>query len=526
MSSRGAEITVFSNLLASLCEEMGAVLRRSAYSPNVKDRRDYSCALFDGEGRLVAQAAHIPVHLGSMAYAVDAVRNMPDLHDRDVVMLNDPFLGGTHLPDVTLVTPVHEGKLPLVWLACRAHHSDVGGRHPGSMAVVESIDDEGIRMPPTLLLRKGRLRRAAFEGFCQASRTPRERAGDLRAQLAALRSGQHRVEELLRLHGPSGLKRSMEAVLRYCRRVMESTLEALPDGCWSFTDHLDDDGCGHAKLPISVTLRLHGNRAELDFEGTSPAVAGPVNAVFPVTVSAVLYAFRCLIPEELPANHGMLAPLSIRAPRGCLVHAQAPHAVSAGNVETSQRIVDTLFGALAQAVPQRCAAASCGSMNNVAMGGMDPRRGEAFSYYETVAGGMGAGPHGPGLSAVHTHMTNTLNTPIESLEAHYPLRCRRYALRRGSGGHGLHDGGCGVIKEIEVLAEATLSLLTERRSHAPWGLLGGEDGRRGRNRLRRDGRWRKLPSKVSMSLQAGDVLGLETPGGGGYGRPDGGNREK
>jgi N-methylhydantoinase B len=505
--------------LAGIAEEMGVVLGRTALSPNIKERRDYSCAVFDARGGLVAQAAHIPVHLGSTPLSVRAAIERVPMAPGDVVILNDPFAGGTHLPDVTVVAPVFLGgaRRPFAYVANRAHHADVGGMTPGSMPLATEIYQEGLRLPPVRLVAGGRMVRDIVELFLANTRVPSEREGDLMAQWAALRVGAERLRTLARKQGPAALGRAMTALQRHSLALMRATLAELPAGTYRATDVLDDDGLGAERLRIAVTISIGRGRARIDFAGSAPQTPGPLNANLAVTRSAVLYAFTAFAREEIPPNEGLAEPLTIIAPEGSIVNARPPAAVAGGNVETSQRIVDVLLRALARAAPARVPAASAGSMTNVSLGGA--AGGRAFAYYETIAGGAGAGPHGPGLSAVHTHMTNTMNTPIEALEAYYPLRVRRYAVRRGSGGAGRHAGGDGIVRELEFLASAQVTLLAERRRVAPWGLGGGHPGAPGRDWLIRGGRRRRLAAKSTLAVAPGDRLRVETPGGGGFGRP-------
>ncbi|HJQ84850.1 MAG TPA: hydantoinase B/oxoprolinase family protein [Candidatus Binatia bacterium] len=504
--------------LAGIAEEMGVVLGRTALSPNVKERRDYSCAVFDGRGRLVAQAAHIPVHLGSTPLAVHAVLARLALGPGDVAIVNDPFAGGTHLPDVTVVAPVHlpGARRPFAYVANRAHHADIGGMAPGSMPLATEVVQEGFRLPPVRLVERGRIVTDVLALFLANTRVPEEREGDLTAQWGALRVGAERIRELAAAHGARRVAREMEALQAYAARLMRATLASLPSGTYRAVDVLDDDGLGARRLPIAVTIAIRGGRARIDFAGSAPQTRGPVNANLAVTRAAVLYVFTALAGETIPANDGIARPLAIAAPEGSILNARFPAAVAGGNVETSQRIVDVLLRALASAAPDRIPAASAGSMNNVALGGTTGER--QFAYYETLAGGAGAGPGGAGLTAVHTHMTNTMNTPIEALEAYYPLRVRRYAVRRHSGGAGRHRGGDGVVREIEFLAPAAVTLLGERREVAPYGLAGGAPGAPGRDWLVRDGRARRIPSKTMLAVAPGDRVRIETPGGGGFGR--------
>jgi len=515
-----ATLEIANHRLGGIAEEMGVVLGRTALSPNIKERRDYSCAVFDAAGELVAQAAHIPVHLGSTPLSVRAAIEHVPMAPGDVVVLNDPFAGGTHLPDVTVVAPVFapRARRPFAYVANRAHHADIGGMDPGSMPVATDVFQEGVRIPPVRLVAGGELVPDLLALFLANTRVPEERMGDLKAQWAALRVGGARLEALAdRVGGVGVLTAQMDALKDYSADLMRAELRRLPAGTYAAEDVLDDDGLGTERIRIAVRVLIGRGRAHVDFTGTATQVRGPVNANYAVTRSAVLYVFRALATEPIPPNDGMARPLEIRAPAGTVVNADFPAAVAGGNVETSQRIVDVVLRALARAAPERIPAASCGSMNNVALGGRAGGRG--FTYYETLAGGAGASAAGPGASAVHTHMTNTMNTPIEALEAYYPLRVTRYRLRPGSGGRGRHPGGCGLVREIEFLSSARVTLLTERRSVRPYGLAGGGPGRAGSNQLITRGRRKRLPAKTSVDVEAGDRLRIETPGGGGFGRP-------
>lgn len=517
-------LEIFRNLFYSVAEEMGAVLRRTAFSPNIKERRDYSCAVFDGQGRLVAQGEHMPVHLGSMPLSVQAALQHVKLQPGDMVVLNDPFCGGTHLPDITLVQPVYlEGdQEPFFYVANRAHHSDVGGMTPGSMPLARSIYQEGIRIPPVKLVRGGEVVGDVMSLILANVRTPVEREGDLTAQIASNRTGEARLLGLVRKYGRNLVASYMSHLQDYAERMTREAISRIPDGVYGFTDYLDDDGLGNGPLPITVTITVRGDTATVDFTGTAPQVAGSVNAIYAITLSAVMYCFRVIVPFEVPANHGTLRPLTLIVPDGSLLDARPPAAVAGGNVETSQRIVDVVLGALAQAIPDRIPAASSGTMNNLTLGGVDPRSGREFAYYETIAGGMGARPTADGLSAVHTHMTNSLNTPIEALEHAYPVRVRRYAVRRGSGGRGRYRGGDGIIREIELLCPGEITILSDRRTRGPYGLLGGEPGKPGETVLvLPDGTERWLPSKASVQVEAHTVIVVRTPGGGGYGPAEG-----
>ncbi len=512
------ELSIFSSRIESVCDEMGAILQRAAFSPNIKDRLDYSCAVFSEQGELVAQAAHIPVHLGSMAYAMKDIVGKTSWEPGDMVVLNDPYQGGTHLPDVTVIAPVFCHDRLIGFVANRAHHANIGASSPGSMPISSTLQEEGVIIAPTHLIRKGQLqtdvmaRLMACEVGVDQELPPTQALGDFSAQISANRTGVERLQELVQSYGPEEYFTLVEALFDYAQRLSESALRSIPDGCYRFTDYLDDDGQGNTNIAISITLTVRNHRIEVDFTGTSAQVAGNVNCPLSVAAAAVFYVFRCLMPEQTPGCAGAFRSLSITAPQGCLVNAEPPAAVAAGNVETSTRIVDVLTGALAQAVPELIPAASHGSMNNVAMGYIDPDTLQRWDYYETIGGGMGASAEADGLSAVQTHMTNTLNTPVESLEAHYPLRVTRYAIRRRSGGEGIHRGGDGIERCVEFLGPAQVSLLTERRLNAPWGVGGAQPGLVGENLLNSV----PLPGKVSLTVTAGDLLTIKTPGGGGW----------
>ncbi|MBM3145454.1 MAG: hydantoinase B/oxoprolinase family protein [Chloroflexi bacterium] len=530
-------LEVFKHRFAAIAEEMGAVLRKASYSPNIKERRDYSCALFDAQGRMIAQAAHIPVHLGSMPLSVGAAietfRVFGDpkgLQAGDVIALNDPFRGGTHLPDITLVTPVfippHPNPSPkergtqlFGFVASRAHHADVGGITPGSMPVAREIYQEGLIIPPIKLVSAGETNQAAMDLLLANVRTPEERLGDLKAQIGANQRGMLRLREMVSEHGQAEVNRYMAAMLEYTERMTRRLLKNLPDGEYTFSDYLDDDGIHDQPVLIKVKVKIEGDRAVVDFTGSAPQQKGSVNAVYAITLSAVYYVFRCLIGLDAPNNAGCLTPIEVIAPEGTVVNARHPAAVAGGNVETSQRIVDVLLGALAAVAPERVPAASQGTMNNITIGGIDQReeKPRPFAYYETIGGGMGALPNSDGSSAIHSHMTNTLNTPAEALEYAYPLRVLRYEIRRGSGGEGKYRGGDGIRRDVQVLGEAQVTLLTERRVKPPYGLNGGQPGNTGENILIRGEEEIPLPGKGAIELQAGDILSIRTPGGGGYG---------
>lgn len=515
-------LEVFKHLFSSVAEEMGMVLRRTGYSPNIKERRDFSCALFDAGGRMIAQAAHIPVHLGAMPISVrEAVQTMT-FTPGDVVILNDPYRGGTHLPDITLITPIFiddgaEQEL-FGFVANRAHHSDVGGMAPGSMPLSQELYQEGVIIPPLKLVEAGHLNHGLMSLLLANVRTPDERAGDLRAQMAANRKGAERVQELVARYGRAEVEHYMAGLLHYAEHMTRRLIQDLPDGTYAFRDRMDDDGVDPEPAEIVVSITIAGDEATVDFTGTSPQRKGNINAVYAITLSATYYVFRSLIGLDVPSNSGCLEPIKVIAPEGTLVNARPPAAVAGGNVETSQRITDVLLGALAQACPDRVPAASQGTMNNLTAGGWDPERRHPYAYYETIGGGMGARPGKDGADAIHTHMTNTMNTPIEALEYAYPFRVLRYEIRPGSGGAGQYRGGNGIRRDIEFLHDTQITILSDRRKFAPYGLAGGEPGRAGRNVLIRAGEESELPGKVSLGVKAGDVVSIRTPGGGGWGR--------
>ena len=484
------ELEIFKNLYHSIAEEMGAALRRTAFSPNIKERRDYSCAVFDGDGEVIAMGDHMPVHLGSMPMSVRAAIAACEMGPGDVVILNDPFRGGTHLPDITLVAPVYvqahrrrgrSGKVrgqgrprhssPDFYVASRAHHADVGGAYPGSMGLCREIYQEGVRIPPVRLMRAGVMDGDVLALLLNNVRTPEEREGDLGAQVAACHTGAQRLREICGRYGVERARRACAELLAYSEELMRAFVERVPRGTYRAEDFLDNDGISDKAVKIAVAVQFHqprgrgekqrrcvsaGRRGQecprhmvtVDFSGSDAQVEGSVNAVEAITYSACFYVFRCLLVEDVPAAAGLMRPIQIIAPEGTIVNARPPAAVAGGNVETSQRIVDVVLRALAQAIPDRIPAAASGTMNNLTIGGMDPRTGEPFAYYETVAGGMGARPGKVGVSGVHTHMTNSLNTPVEALEYAYPLRVRRYSMRPESGGGGQFRGGDGIVREI------------------------------------------------------------------------------
>jgi N-methylhydantoinase B len=534
------ELEVFKHLFHAIAEEMGAALRRTAFSPNIKERRDYSCAVFDADGDVLAMGDHMPVHLGSMPMSVQAAITQLNLAAGDVAMLNDPFRGGTHLPDITVVAPVFVGSVrhrksakapPQFYVAARAHHADVGGTYAGSMGPCRDIYQEGLRIPPVKLVRAGVVDHDVLTLLLNNVRTPEEREGDVRAQLAACHTGAVRLHELCQRYTFARTEAAARDLLRYSEEMMRAFLGGLPRGSYSAEDFLDDDGMGTGPIRIAVRITFPAQRGRsgdprgpaviVDFTGSSPQVEGSVNAVEAITQSACFYVFRSLQREDVPATAGLMRPVRLIAPRGSIVNAVTPAAVAGGNVETSQRIVDVLLRALAKVIPERIPAASSGTMNNLTIGGMDERSGTPvpFAYYETIAGGAGASASHDGASGVHTHMTNSLNTPAEALEYAYPFRVTRYALRQGSGGEGEHHGGDGIVREIEVLSDASVTVLSDRRKLRPYGLAGGGEGEAGRTSLvHHDGPVELLAGKSSGRLERGERVRVETPGGGGWGR--------
>ncbi len=519
---------VFTNLFVSVAEEMGITLCRTSFSPNIKERLDYSCAIYDAAGETIAQGDHMPVHLGAMPLSVRAAIARGPMAPGDVVMLNDPFRGGTHLPDITMVSPVFlsgsqgrgRARRPAFYVANRAHHSDVGGMSPGSMPLAREIFQEGLIIPPVTLVRRGVVVDDVLAVVLANVRTPDEREGDLTAQIAANHVGERRLREIVDAYGRGAVAAYAAAVQAHTERVLRAAIAGIPDGDYAFEDRLDDDGFGADPIAIRVRVRIEGDGAVVDFTGSDPQTTGGVNANFAITLSATLYAFRCLVREDVLYNAGIGRAVTVVAPEGTIVNAVRPSAVAGGNVEASQRITDVVLGALAQALPGRLPAASQGTMNNVTLGGRHPGTGQPFAYYETIGGGMGARPGLDGISGVHTHMSNTRNTPIEAIEHYLPVRVRQYAIRQGSGGAGRWRGGDGIIREYEALAETEVTVLSDRRVGAPYGAQGGAPGQSGRNTLIRGGIETVLPGKVRLTLAAGDRLRIESPGGGGYGSPE------
>ena len=516
------ELAIFQSSIHSIAEEMGAALRRTSISPNIKERRDYSCALFDGGQRVIAMGDHMPVHLGAMPMSVKAVVDSIAMEEGDVAILNDPYAGGTHLPDITLVLPIFIGDSgkPAFYAASRAHHADVGGMYAGSMGPAQEIYQEGIRIPPIRLIRKGEMCGDILALLLANVRTPVEREGDLAAQIGACRVGERRIKEVVAKYGLAKINRLVDELLAYSERLMRAELRKMPAGVFEAEDYLDSDGVTDDPIRIAVAISFDPSTgsAEINFAGSSPQVTGSVNAVYPITYSACFYMLRCLLGEDAPATAGLMNSVTVSAPEGTIVNAQLPAPVAAGNVETSQRIVDTLLRALAQAAPDRVPAASYGTMSNLTVGGVDHRTNTPFTYYETTAGGMGARPGMDGINGIHCHMTNSLNTPIEALEYAYPFRVRSYGYRRGSGGSGEFRGGNGLVREIELLVPAQVTFLCDRRKFSPYGLAGGKNGATGKTLLiNPDGGETELPAKGTLYVDKNDLIRMETPGGGGWG---------
>lgn len=516
------EFEVFKNLFVSVAEEMGVTLCRTSFSPNIKERLDYSCAVYDAAGQTIAQGDHMPVHLGAMPLSVRAAIDHVPMDPGDIVVLNDPFRGGTHLPDITLVSPVFLGRsrTPSFYVANRAHHSDVGGMSPGSMPLGREVYQEGLIIPPVKLARRGDIVPDIMAMILANVRTPDEREGDITAQIASNRVADTRLREIVAKYGATKVAGYASALQDYTERVLRATVRAVPDGEYIFEDQLDDDGFTGKPIRIRVKITIAGDNATADFTGSDPQTTGGVNANFAITLSATLYGFRCLIQQDVLYNSGIGRVVQVIAPEGTIVNAVKPSAVAGGNTETSQRITDVVLGALAQALPEHIPAASQGTMNNVTMGGVNPATGAPFAYYETIGGGMGARNGLDGISGVHTHMSNTRNTPVEAIEHYLPVRIRRYGIRSDSAGDGRWKGGNGIVREYEMLTDTAVTVLSERRIGAPYGAQGGGPGGCGRNTVVRNGVEERVPGKVWLSLHAGDRLRIETPGGGGFGTPE------
>ena len=512
-------IEIFKSLFASICEEMGEVLCRSSFSPNIKERKDFSCAIFNHKAILISQAAHIPVHLGSMGMAVSCAITSQKLYRGDTIITNDPFNGGTHLPDITVITPIFlkSDTKPSFYLANRAHHADIGASAPGSMPLSNDIKHEGLLLKPHKLIHKGKIDTHYLKEIANQTRIPKTFRADVLSQTSSNFRGQQRLVELVSEYGSEEVKNYMLHILDYQRRVTENFIYAIPNGTYEFEDALDDDGFSRKKIHISLKLTIQGKRAVFDFSKSDAETTGPMNATHAITLACVAYAMRCLMKSVANTSTLSMTPIQVITKENTIVNAMHPRPVAGGNVETSQRVVDVIFGAFSKALPGKIPAGSCGSMNNIAFGGYDPSRKKNFAYYETIGGGMGGRPNAKGIDGVHTHMTNTLNTPIEVLESELPIRVTEYAIRKTSGGKGKHRGGAGLVREFEYLCPTEVTLLTERRKISPYGLNGGQAGAKGKNTLIQDGKKKVLPSKVHLHVKKGGKIRIETPGGGGYG---------
>ncbi len=505
------ELNLFSSRVSAICDEMGLVLKRAAFSPNIKDRLDYSCAIFDTNGQMLAQADHMPVHLGSMAYAMQSIVKDKDWMPGDLLILNDPFLGGTHLPDVTAISPVFSGSGRLGgFVVNRAHHANIGCSTPGSMPISSTLEEEGLIIPPIFLFRAGVLQEDVTQLLGVANNSL---AGDFAAQVGANKIGGIRLEQLIEKMGWTTYLQNIEQLNNFAERISSATISRLKSGTYKFVDYLDDDGYGTINIKIAVKMVIASDKVKLDFTDSSIMVKGNLNCPEAVLAAASYYCFRCMMPPYTPACHGLFRNIEIKTREGSILNAKRPAAVAAGNVETSMRAVDVIFGALSKASPELVPSAAQGTMNNIAMGLIDEDKGTRWDYYETIAGGTGGGPTFRGLDGKHSHMTNTLNTPVESLEMHYPLRISRYELRRRSGGNGKNRGGNGIIREYEFLDGAYVTILSERRTTGPWGLEGGLSGDTGVNLFN----YSPVPSKCSLKARKGDKLTILTPGGGGWG---------
>ena len=502
-------------------EEMGTLLKKAAYSPNIKERMDHSCAIFDWKRRMIAQAEHIPVHLGAMPLGVKKALEIfhDDLRDGDVIIFNDPYIGGTHLPDITLIQPVYYEDNLIGYSVTRAHHSDVGGKVPGSMPgdAIE-IFEEGLRIPPIKIVKRGEINKDVLNLILLNSRTPRERKGDLLAQISANKMGAERLKKIVEKYGLKSYMRAVEDILNYAEKRVRKEIEKLPKGIYSAIDYMDDTGIVDKPVKIKATIKIENNKMVFDFTGTDKQVDGPINAPLAVTISASYYVLKAVTDPTIPANEGAYRPLEVIAPEGTVVNAKPPAAISGGNVETSQRIVDVLLKAFSKAIPDKIPAAAQGTMNNISIGGIDPRTGESFTFYETIGGGYGARKGLDGENGVHSHMTNTLNTPIEEIERRFPIMILKYSLREDSGGKGRWKGGDGIERVYLAKTRIKVSLMGERHKFKPWGLQGGEPGKPGEYILvKKSGEEIKLPSKTTIIMEEGDKLIIRTPGGGGYG---------
>ena len=501
------EFSLFVQRITAICEEMGSVLKCTAFSPNIKERQDYSCAIFNHHGQLCTQAANIPVHLGSMAYAMSSIVEDISWQQGDMLILNDPYRGGTHLPDVTVIAPVFFKGVLCAFVANRAHHADIGASTPGSMPIARSIEEEGLIISPLKIMQNNRVCISEMDRILDRLHDRNSANADFHAQFSANLTGSIRLAELVRQMQADEFISGLDRVQDYAATLADTALLAIPEGHYSFTDVMDDDGLGQKSIPIQCAITRTADKLLLDFTGTANQVAGNINCPLSVTAAAVFYCFYCLMPPQTPPCHGCFRNIEIRVPEHNLLNASFPAAVAAGNVETSTRIVDVILGALAETLPEQIPAASHGSMNNIAMGS------RTWDYYETIGGGMGASKQENGLDAVQTHMTNTLNTPIEVLEKYYPLRIREYAIRPSSGGTGKYSGGNGLIRCYQFLEPCQVTILSERRLYPPWGLAGGQPGQCGENRFNQE----ILPAKCHIHARTNDQLEILTAGGGGWG---------
>ena len=510
-------LEVMKNAFTFVSQEMGTVLQRTAYSPNIKERMDASCAIFDASGRMIAQAEHIPVHLGSMPLAVFYTEKYfkGDMKEGDQIIVNDPYFGGSHLNDITLVKPIFQKDELVGYCVNKAHHADVGGKTPGSMpSQSRTLDEEGVVIKPVKLLEEGIENPDVFSVVKNNMRNPRERLGDLRAQVAANKIGAKRFLFFLDKYGKERYLEFVDAILNYSERRVRKAIRDIPNGTYSSQDLMDDDGISDEPVKINVEIEVKDEQVKIDFTGTDLQVEGNINSPYSVALSSVYYVLRCITDPDAPPNEGCIRPYEIHIPSGTLLNPNPPAAVSAGNVETSQRIVDVLFLALKEALPEKVPAQSQGTMNNLLIGSSE------FTYYETIAGGEGALSFRDGQSGIHTHMTNTKNTPVEALETAYPLRVESYELIAKTGGEGKFTGGNGIRKAVRFLGEeGALSIISDRRKFPPKGVFGGKNGLLGKNYLIRDAKTVNLPSKATISLKKGDLIVVETPGGGGYGIP-------
>ncbi len=511
-------LEVFKNRFSSIAEEMGAILQKTAFSANIKERKDFSCAVFDENGDMIAQAAHIPVHLGSMPMSVKSAIENVKLEEGDMVVLNDPYKGGTHLPDITIVAPVFIGDRdkPSFYVANRAHHADIGGISAGSMPLSTSIFQEGINIPPIKLVKKGNIDKEILNFIKNNVRTPEEREGDFKSQISANLTGIKRLKELCESYSLETVKFYGKELISYAEKYMKSIIENIPDGIYEAEDFIEDDGIDSRDIKIHVSINIEGDKCTVDFSKSDKQVKGALNAVHAITASAVYYVFRALAKEDIPTNAGCFKPIEVITEKGTIVDATFPSAVSAGNVETSQRVVDVVLKVLSKALPQEIPAASQGTMNNITIGIQNPETGEYLTYYETIGGGMGASAKGDGESAIQSHMTNTLNTPIEALEFEYPLMITKYSIRKNSGGEGLYKGGDGIVREFLFLNDAEVTIISERRKIAPYGLFGGNSGETGRNIHIKENKEEILPGKCHLTVKKGEKIRIETPGGGGF----------